>query len=57
MTKYRILCEKSVFELQVVVNDAIARGWEPIGGVSVEAPSIWDIKYLQAVILNKENYE
>lgn len=46
MENYKIISEKSLGELSIVVNKFISNGYIPIGGVSVSIPG----NYIQALV-------
>ena len=49
--RYDLICEKTKQDLLEVVNYQIARGWVPIGGVTIEANDSGSIFYLQTIWL------
>jgi hypothetical protein len=54
--EYQILTEKSVVDLQDLVNKRIGDGWTPLGGVSVAVDG-GSTYFVQAMTKEKEREE
>ena len=53
MLKYHVLCARHIKDLNKVVNEYIASGWTPQGGVAamqVEGNYMWYEEYMQAMV-------
>lgn len=60
MTEYTIVCTDSWLNTKDAVNEKIAEGWEPLGGVSVAAfyaSSGLGFRFAQAMIRRVEGSE
>jgi hypothetical protein len=51
--KYRILEKSSAYKLQIEVNELIAQGWRPQGGVAVDSMGMCE-SFLQAMVKEEQ---
>lgn len=52
--KYRIAIGMHIMELESMVNELIAIGWKPIGGITIDADGKGDVFYLQAMVIESK---
>ncbi len=50
ITEYAVLCEPSSPALQAAVERHIAKGWQPLGGVSMAVISADRLAFSQAIV-------
>jgi hypothetical protein len=51
--KYRILEKSSAYKLQIEVNELIAQGWRPQGGVTIDSQGMSE-SFLQAMVKEEQ---
>jgi hypothetical protein len=51
--KYRILEKRSAYKLEIEVNELIAQGWRPQGGVAVDSMGMGE-SFLQAMVKEEQ---
>ena len=54
MIEYRVICETLDAQITIAVNEAIAEGWEPLGGILVVVvDQYFNKRYFQAMTRDK----